>query len=54
MTNQHIKIAIFLAGTLLVAAATVPAFAAAAAYLAPLGTLLLGWSGLQRPGDVSP
>ena len=55
MEPKYLKGLMFVLGTALTGAAMVPAFAPASVYLVGIGGLLVGWSGLRRPGDkVAP
>ena len=53
--NQKTKqYALFILGTLLCASNVIPVLTPFAPALTGIGGMLLGWSGLRRPGDVAP
>lgn len=51
MSSKVAKIALFAAGSGIAALALVPDLAPYAAALTGIGGVLVGWSGLKRPGD---
>lgn len=54
MTPNAKKYAMFIVGTLLCASNVVPVLAPFAPALTGIGGMLIGWSGLRRPGDTAP
>lgn len=51
MSSKLQKYALFAAGTAIAALAAIPDLSAYAPALTGVGGLLIGWSGLKRPGD---
>ncbi len=51
MSSQAAKYALFAVGSAICALALVPDLASYAPALTGIGGVLIGWSGLRRPGD---
>jgi hypothetical protein len=51
MSSKAAKYALFAAGSAIAALALIPDLAAYAPALTGIGGVLVGWSGLKRPGD---